>query len=218
MKVPAWVYSQLDTFKTCPRKYYHLKVARDVVEPPSIHTEWGHKVHEALEYRVKEGRPLPEGMMQWEGIAKSVAALPGIITTELPMALDSNFQPADWSNAWTRGIVDVAVVSKSDGVVLDYKTGKRKLTDQLALYAAYMFAHHPAIKTVQTGFVWLKDKKIDKEVIHRDEVPAIWQRFLPTVNKLYSAYERDKWMPQPNGLCKAWCPCTGCEFNGRRDA
>ena len=97
-----------------------------------------------------------------------------------------------------------------------YKTGKRKLTDQLSLYAAYMFAHFPEIQTVQNGFVWLKDRKIDKETVHRSEVPVIWNKFLPKVRKLESAYERDSWLPRPSGLCKAWCPCTGCEFNGRR--
>jgi CRISPR/Cas system-associated exonuclease Cas4 (RecB family) len=216
MQMPPWTYSQLDNFETCPRKFYHLKVARDIVEPPSTHAEWGARVHTAFEEWIKNGSPLPEGMTQWQSLAEKLAKLPGEKLCEQKMALDKNFQPTDWKTSWTRGIADLLVVHKDRAVVADYKTGKRKPTEQLDLYAAYTFAHYPQVKVVTTAFVWLKDRKIDKKEVTRDEVPIVWSGFLPRVRKLESAYERDSWPERPSGLCRAYCPVYACKFNGQK--
>ena len=212
MTIPAWTYSRLEKFETCPRQFYHVRVKRDIVEPPTEATLWGGRVHEAMEYRIKDGTVLPEGMTQWEGLANKISNMAGEKFCEAEMALDSNFQPAPWSNAWTRGIADLLIVNGDKAVNLDYKTGKRKLTHQLMLYAGYTFAIYPQVNTVVTGFVWLRDKKIDKETFTRDQVPIIWQTFIPKVRKLESAYERDAWPARPSGLCKGWCPVKTCEF------
>ncbi len=217
MTNPAWTYSQLDTFETCPRKFYHLKVKRDIVEPPTVHTEWGTRVHTAFEDFIKDGVMLPEGMDQWQKLAFKLAALPGKKLCEMEYALDRNFQPTAWKGAWTRGIADLVVIHGKNAVVADYKTGKRKPTEQLDLYANYVFAHHPEVEKVTTGFIWLKEKKIDWKPVQRTEVPIIWQGFVPRVAKLESAYERDKWPAKTSGLCKAWCPVLSCEFNGRKN-
>lgn len=212
MTIPAWTYSQLDKFETCPRQFYHVRVKKDIVEPPTEHTIWGEKVHTALEHRVLNNTPLPEGMSQWEGLAKKVANMPGEKLCEQKLAVDSSFTPVDWKAAWSRGIADVVVLHKHSAVVLDYKTGKRKLTEQLMLYAGYAFSTYPEVQTVTTGFVWLKDKKIDKDTYTREDVPRIWNTFLPRVRKLELAYERDAWPCRPSGLCKGWCPVKTCEF------
>lgn len=214
--MPPWTFSHLDSFTTCPRKFYEIRVARTVIDPPNVHNEWGDKVHKALEARGRDGILLPEGMQQWEPVAAKILALPGEKKWEQKYALDSSFNPTEWHLAWTRGIADVDITSGSTGGVFDWKTGKRKLTDQLRLYAAYKFASQPQLEVVHTGFVWLKDRKIDKETVTRAEVPAIWGKFLPTVRKLELAYQRDSWPARPNGLCRNYCPCTGCPHNGRR--
>lgn len=216
MTIPAWTYSQLDKFETCPRQFYHVRVARDVSEPPTEATIWGERVHTALEERVRDGTPMPEGMTQWEPIAAKLSALPGEKHCEIQMCVDKAFQPAPWKEGWSRGIADLLIVNGSQAAVFDHKTGKRKPSEQLSLYAAYTFAHYPQVNEVQTAFVWLKDKKLDKQIWTRDQIPEIWAGFLPRVAKLESAYERNSWPPRPSGLCKAWCPVMTCDFNGRR--
>lgn len=223
MANPAWTYSHLDSFETCPRKFYHTKVVKDVIEPPTVHTEWGTTVHTAFENWIKDGTPLPDGMTQWQTLANKLAKLPGDKYTEQKFAIDAAFQPCDWKQAWSRGIADLVVVHGDKAVVMDYKTGKRKPTEQLNLYANYVFHHYEHVNTVFTGFVWLKDRKIDwnsgrtgNYPITREEMPIVWQEFLPRVRKLETAYERDKWPARTSGLCKGWCPVTQCEFNGNR--
>ena len=212
MTIPAWTFSQLEKFETCPRQFYHVRVKRDIKEPPTEATIWGEKVHTAMEYRIRDGTPLPEGMTQWEGLAKKLAAMPGEKLCEVEMAVDKNFQPAPWKESWSRGIADLLVVNGDKALNLDYKTGKRKLTHQLMLYAGYTFALYPQVNYVETGFVWMRDKKIDKDKFTRDQVPMIWNTFLPKVRKLESAYERDAWPCRPSGLCNGWCPVKQCEF------
>lgn len=212
MSIPAWTFSQLEKFQNCPRQYYHVRVLRDVIEPPTEATKWGEKVHLAMEHRIQDGTELPDGMKQWEPLAKKLEQLPGQKYCEVKMSVDKNFQPSGWSNAWSRGIADLLVVNGTKAVNLDYKTGKRKLTHQLMLYAGYTFAMYPQVNEVETGFVWMKDKKIDKEKFERDQIPVIWNTFLPVVRKLESAYERDAWPCRPSGLCRGWCPVKQCEF------
>jgi hypothetical protein len=216
MNLPAWTFSQLEKFETCPKQFYHVRVAKDVIEPQTEATLWGSKVHTAMEDRIRDGTPLPEGMEQWEGFAKQICAMPGEKLAEEKMALDKSFQPAEWDNAWTRGIADMLIVHGNKAATLDYKTGKRKLTHQLMLYAAYTFAYYSEVETVTTGFVWLRDKKIDRETFTRADIPTIWGTFLPKVRKLEAAYEKDKWMARPSGLCNGWCPVKSCEFYKER--
>ena len=212
MNLPAWTFSQLEKFETCPKQFYHVRVAKDVIESQTEATLWGSRVHTAMEDRIRDGTPLPEGMEQWEGFAKQICAMPGEKLAEEKMALDKSFQPADWDNAWTRGIADMLIVHGNRAATLDYKTGKRKLTHQLMLYAAYTFAYYPEVETVTTGFVWLRDKKIDRETFTRADISTIWGTFLPKVRKLEIAYEKDKWIARPSGLCNGWCPVKSCEF------
>jgi len=212
----VWTYSQLEKFTTCPKQFYHLRVAKDFKDPPTEHTVWGEKVHSAFEYRIAEGHPLPEGMTQWEGIAAKLAAIKGQKFVEHQLGVSSSFAPSAWGTSWSRGIIDLLVIDGTKAGVFDYKTGKRKPTDQLSLYAAYTFATFPKVDTVTTGFVWLKDKKIDKEKFTRDDIPTIWQKFLPTVRKLELAYDNNQWPARPSGLCRAWCAVISCPHNGKR--
>jgi hypothetical protein len=173
-------------------------------------------VHTAFENFILHGELLPDGMTQWQPLANKLAALKGAKFPEREYALDRDFQPCDWKNAWTRGIADLVVIAGKKAAVMDYKTGKRKPTEQLDLYATYVFHHHPEVQEVTTGFVWLKEKKIDWQVRTRPELATIWQNLLPRVRKLESAYERNSWPARTSGLCKAWCPVTSCDFNGRK--
>lgn len=211
MPMPAWTYSRLEKFETCPKQFYHLKVAKTVIEPPTVHTEWGKEVHTAFENFILHGTPLPEGMTQWQGIADKIAKLPGEKKPEFRLALADTFQPTDWNAAWTRGVADLLMLSGSTAAVLDYKTGKRKPSEQLKLYAAYAFAYYPELRYVDTGFVWLKEQRITTERIPRDAVAIVWKEFMPRVAKLRSAYERDSWPARPSGLCRGWCPVKECD-------
>lgn len=215
----AWTYSHLSGFETCPRQFHEMKVLRNFPDPPTEATIWGQRVHSAFEDAINDGTPLPEGMTKWQGIADKLIALRGTKWAERKMALDRNFSPVDFDSAeaWTRGIADLVVVRGRKAVVFDYKTGRRKPSEQLDLYAAYVFAVHPEVDSVRTAFVWLKDRKIDwcpgVGFYPREHLPVLWQSLLPRVIKLETAYTRDSWPARSSGLCRGWCAVTTCEFH-----
>jgi hypothetical protein len=141
----------------------------------------------------------------------------------------------EWGDgiSWRRRVVSVAQVESietqciavnsqdntflvGDEFLVTHNTGKKKPTEQLALYAAYTFHHFPNVDWVQTAFVWLKDRKMTKEVFTRERVHVVWNNLLPRAKKLEAAYERDIWPAKPSGLCKAWCNVMSCQYNGRK--
>jgi hypothetical protein len=108
---------------------------------------------------------------------------------------------------WFRGVLDLTILQPEKAVVLDYKTGKVKEDgDQLKLFAGATFAQYPYLQEVKTGYVWLAHNKVSTRTFVKDEVPAIWQEFIPRIRRMEVSQENDSWPPRPSGLCKNWCP------------
>jgi len=213
-----WSYSALTAFETCPRQYYHVRVVRDTVEPPSEHLTWGNAVHKAFELRVSEGAPFPTGMEQWEPIARRLTVPEGDVLVEAQVAMTKSLVEVDWfaPDVWVRAVLDYVRIKGNKGLILDYKTGKRKDDKtQTELFAAVAMAKWPVLERVYTGFVWLKDKVVDTQEYTRENIPAIWGSLLPRVTRLQQAYQEQTWPARPSGLCRKHCAVTTCEHNGR---
>lgn len=213
-KPAAWTASSLDMFRTCPYKFYRQRVAKDVKDTLSEQAQWGIKVHKSFEDAVNYGIPLPEGCRQWQPLADKIKAFPGEKLPEFRFSISDAYLPVKWGEAWSRGQADLVVRHGSTAVIFDYKTGKRKPSDQLALYAGYAFAYWPELKTVHTAYVWLRDKQFDRRKYTREDIPTIWGLWLPTVERLRRAYEKNDWPKHPCGLCRKWCPVKDCIYCG----
>lgn len=218
-----WSYSSLTSFETCPKRYYHTRVAKDTSDPPGEQARWGQVVHKHLEDRVRDDVPLPESVRHYEPLVRVVLNTPGEKLVEKHLAVTYGLAPTEWESpdAWSRGIIDLGVVSndQSSAILLDWKTGKRKVdSDQLMLFAGLAFSHYKSMNVVTTGFIWLKDGVVDKKTFYRAEVPVVWQRFIPRVQRLQRAYEEDKFPPKPSGLCERYCPVPHykCKFSGKQ--
>lgn len=217
MKKPAWSFSSLNQFVNCPRQYQLLRVTKEVKQVESTEMKWGNEVHKHLENRVKDGTPLPDSLSHLEGLVRKILHYEGEVHTEKQLCINEEFKPIGWfdKDAWCRGIVDIGVRQGKRYWVGDYKTGKRRPdSDQLMLFAALVLHHNPDIDTVRTSYIWLKDRSIDTERYTREQLPEIWQHFMPKITRLEKAYEQDKWQSKPSGLC-SWCPVTKahCEFS-----
>ena len=55
----AWSYSSITLFDQCPKKYYHLRVVKDIKEPESEAMNYGKDLHLAAEEHIRDGKPLP---------------------------------------------------------------------------------------------------------------------------------------------------------------
>lgn len=211
----TWSYSSLTKFETCPYQYYLTKVANVVVEPPTKATEWGTRVHEALELRVRDKTPLPDWARQWEPMVAKFDRFGDRVACELELGLTRNMLATGFHDpdCWYRGIIDIAVHGRK-AYLGDYKTGKVKTgNDQLNLFAATYMTLHPDVESCTTQYLWLKFNKTTGRQIARSDVPAIWQDYFARVARLEHAYEVNKWPKKPSGLCNGWCGAEGhCSF------
>ena len=216
----AWSISALKAYETCPRRFYEMNVLKNFKEPSSEQLAWGDAVHKALEKAVSNGDPLPIGMRQWDPIVNALKSVPGEKLTEQQLALTKKFSPTTWfgRNVWVRSIVDLAVVNGDKAVIVDYKTGKVKDDyDQLALMAAVMFHSAKEIDTITAMFIWLQEEwpdNVTKRTYTRAEIPAIWDGFLPRVEKFQEAFREKDYPARPSGLCRRFCAVTTCPYNG----
>lgn len=215
----AWSYSALNAFETCPRRYYLVNRSKKVREPQSAATLHGNEVHNAIANYVKGSAPLPDKYSPYRQYADKVKTASGKIVIEEKLALNRNFSPTTYfaKDVWVRAVLDAGVIGTKTGVLLDWKTGRRKPdNEQLKLFAAVGFSAYPYIQTFKTGFVWLAENKIDTEVFHKEDAPKIWKEFIVRVQRLEDAVEADTFPPRPSGLCRKHCPVgkENCEFCG----
>lgn len=218
----TWSYSSLTAFETCAFRWWKTKWTKEVVEPQTEATLWGNRVHKAMEERLRDGKPLPEGMTQFEPIAKTILrqAEGAEIEVEQKLAINAQFQKTGYfdKDVWLRCIADVIVTKGDKCFIGDHKTGKMSNapdSDQLALTSAVVFAHKPWVKSVLNSFIWLREGKTTSETFSREDVPRIWQKFLPRVARMEEAIKQNKFPPRPSGLCREWCPVHSCVHNGK---
>jgi RecB family exonuclease len=205
----AWSYSSLTAFETCPWRWKLTKLTKEASETQTAATAEGNAVHKALENHLKGTVALPQSYQHLLPMVDRIKVTPGVVEAERKIALRADFTETTYfaKDVWYRGVFDVRVTQPQGSIVLDWKTGKRKVDpDQLRLFAAVEFKINPRVDTVQTGYVWLKDKKIDKETFVRDQTTEIWAEFVQRVARIEFAIKSDTFPKKPSGLCRAHCP------------
>jgi hypothetical protein len=213
----AWSYSKLKNFESCPKRHWHVDVAKDVKEPESEQLLWGNQVHKALAKRCSLGSALPPGMESYEKWCSRILTGEGNIYVEQQLAITKEFGPTEWfgKDAWYRGIADVLKINGAVALAIDWKTGKL-LDDpvQLALMAACIFAHHPGIQKIRTEFVWLKENTSSREDFDRATMAVMWRNIWHRIEQLESAHKTTSYPAKPGYLCRRWCPVTSCPHHG----
>jgi hypothetical protein len=205
----AWSYSSLTAFENCPWRWKLTKLTKQVTEPQTVATLEGNKVHKMLEKALVERAPLQVGYEWLNPVVARLQTAGGLVEAERKIALTPQFTETTYfgKDVWFRTAFDVRVTLPKLTVILDWKTGKRKLdADQLRLSAAVEFKVRPSVEAVQTGYAWLQDKKIDRETYTRDQAPEIWQEFMQRVGRIEHAIKTDNFPKKPSGLCRKWCP------------
>jgi len=221
VKIPAWSFSSIKTFDQCPKKYYHLKVARDYQEDQNAaHLTYGTAFHEAAEFYIRDNTPLPPEFGFAQAALDRLKAFPGEKLCEYEMGLTENLEPCGFkdSGVWWRGIADLIILRDDLAFVLDYKTGKSaKYADrgQLELMALAVFKHFPQVKRVKAGLLFVVANEFPKAEYTIEDEPGLWQKWLTDHAKMKKAYETGVWNPRTSGLCKKHCVVLSCPHDGR---
>ena len=220
----AWSWSRLKNYRTCPKRHYHLDLAKDIKEEESEQLKWGNDVHEALAKAVGQGFILPATMTRYNKWPQRLASIrgPGVkIKVENKLAIDEQFQPCGFFDgaAWFRAVVDVLCILPSEtraAVTIDWKTGNVDPEfEQLALSAQTIFSHYPDVDEVLAIYVWLGHDTQTVKIYQRDDMGQLWTDLLPTVKEMKMAADTMTYPPKPSGLCKRYCPVVSCPYHGK---
>lgn len=214
----AWSYSSIKTFDQCPKKYYHLKVAKDVKDVPGEAAIYGTAVHEAAELFIKDGTPIPEKFAYIRPTVERLAAIDGDKHCELRLGVsktDTGYEPTTFfgKNVWWRGIVDLVVIDGAKAYMVDYKTGKNaRYADpkQLDLMAGALFVHYPDLEVIKSALVYVVSNELIPKTHTRDKMDMYLSVFADELDRLEGAELSGVWNPKSGPLC-GWCPVVECE-------
>ncbi len=214
-----WSYSLLKKFLTCPRQYYEIKVAKNYIEPEIPEASYGKEVHKALEDYINLNTPLPSNYKKFKKYAEVIKEIPGTRYTELKMAVDIDGIPCDFESEyyWVRGIGDLVIINGEEAFYIDYKTGKSQYADkkQLKLMSALIFRTFSAVRTINSGLLFLSNGAFITEEYNRENEDNLWMGFHTDLVKLRHSIDTNYWPENPSGLCKRHCAVVKCPHNGR---
>lgn len=216
----TWSYSSISLFQQCPRKYYRLRVVKDIVEPPQQHLIYGTEVHQAAEDYVCNDKSLDPRYAFLKPTLDALKGLPGLKLCEYEMGLTKDFEPCGFKDehVWFRGIADLLIIDGDRAHLIDYKTSKSSQyadRKQLELLALLVFKHFPYVKSIKAGLVFVVAEALVKAAYETDIQDKAWAKWLPEIQRLEKAMETDVWNAVPNFTCRKFCPVHDCEHNGK---
>jgi hypothetical protein len=224
LPVTAWSYSSIKTFDQCPKKYYHLRVVKDVKDEGGDAAIYGTNVHKAAEDHIALGAPIPAKYSYIRPVLDVLKAIPGEKRCEIKLGVrrgETGYEPAGFFDAdvWWRGIADLLILDDTKAYVVDYKTGKSARyadTKQLDLLAGAVFLHYPQVVSIKSALAFVvSGELVDK--VHTVEMRDSYLNVFETqLDRLAKAEETGVWNAVPNALCRNYCPVTECAHNGRR--
>lgn len=218
--ISAWSHSRLAVFEQCKFRA-KLQFVDRIPEPvrplPPGKLEHandrGTRVHEAGELFVRGGVELiPElEAFRPEFIRLRELFKEGKVGLEGEWGYDSDWMPISWKDPdiWARIKLDAFVrLSKTHGVVIDYKTGKKfgnevKHAEQCQLYQLAAFLRYPDLEIIDIE-LWYTDQN---ELTHMRYTRAQGMRFLKNFTERGLALTTEIDFPaNPNIFSCQWCP------------
>ena len=158
----TWSYSSLKTFQQCPKKYYHLKIAKDIKQEDTVHTIYGKEVHKAAEDYIKEGTPVPEKYSYVVETLDALKSIPGEKYCEIELGIkktsEGRYVACEFGDPkyWWHGIADLLIVNGDEAYLVDYKTSKNAKyadTKQLDYMASAVFLKFPEVTIIKSALI-----------------------------------------------------------------
>ena len=222
MKVPAWSYSSLKLFDTCPRKYEAERITKEVPFTDTTATIYGKEFHLACEEFIRDGKPLPAPFVWMKDKLEKLKSIPGEKHCELKLGVkkeDGRLVACDFFDAdvWFRGVADLVIVDDTKGWVLDYKTSKSsKYADlkQIALMSAALFLKFPQLEKIKGALLFAVAEDLVRAEYTRENALNIFADLHETLALREVSYYTRVFNEKPNGLCRKWCGVLSCPHNG----
>lgn len=218
----TWSYSSIKTFDQCPKKYYHLRVLKDVKDEGSEATSYGQELHKAAEDFMVSGTPIPPKFGFINDVVESIKNIPGEKHCELRLGVrktETGYEPCKFfdTDVWWRGVADVVILQGDLAFSIDYKSSKNaKYADlkQLDIVAAALFTHFPQIKRIKSALAFVVSNEFVRKEHTAELRDSYFATFTPELDRLVVAQETGVWNTNTGPLCR-YCPVTSCEHNRR---
>lgn len=215
-------YSSLKKFLICPKQYYEIKVAKNFEDKSGEAAIYGKEVHKAIEEYIRDGTPMPKNYGKHKNTVDNIMSFipKGEIKVEHQLAVNNDMDPVAFEDPSyvVRGIIDFLSIDKDDVAwIVDWKTGNSRYADvkQLSLLALLVFYCFPQVRMVKGFLMFLGSNHfIPNKDYFRSQVPDIWEQFAEPLTRLGFAFQTNNWPPNPNGLCRRFCPVATCTFYG----
>lgn len=216
----VWSYSSLSLFQQCPKKYYHLRIVKDVKEPETEHILYGKQLHEAAEFYIGKGTPLPPQFAFVQPHLDRLKALGDTHLCEYKMGLTRDLSPCGFfdKDVWWRGVADLIVINGDMAYVVDYKTGKSSRyadTKQIEIMSLALFKHFPEVKRIKAGLLFVVANDFVRAEYDTSAPETYWVKWLNEVGALEAAYKNNVWNAKPNFSCRQYCAVIECPHNGK---
>lgn len=233
MKPPAWSYSSISLYKTCPKKYFAERVSKEIPYTESEAQRYGTELHLAAEEYIRDNKPLDPRFGFMLPILERLAAKPGIFHCEMKLGLkkaDDHYVACEFfdKDVWFRGVADLVILSGDRAFIVDYKTGKSSKyadTTQLDLMAASIFVKYPEVKKIHAALLFValinrpnvsEDEWFIRASYERENALKVFSNLYPHLEKRKQSYNTGVFNPTPNGLCRSWCAVSSCPHHGGR--
>lgn len=213
VKPLVFTYTNLNTYENiCPHQMFRRYIAKDL--GPFIETaamKWGTKVHEAFEYRISGGKPLPAEMNHWEHFATPFEGRGA--KCEMKVSITAKAQPCDYfaKDVWLRGKIDVALVSGPTAFINDFKTGSSAYEDpfEVAVGALMLKCKMPELQKVVGAYTWLKENR-QGQMHDLSDFRGTYVKVQTIAGKIEADRAAGKFEKRKSGLC-GHCPVKDCE-------
>lgn len=205
-------YTILSTYKNCPHQMAHRYIWKTTKFIETKEMAWGDRVHEAFEYRVGGGKPLPLDMQDWEAFAKPFDGAGAVVEQKLGITAEGRPTGFFDSGVWFRGKADCAVIKDDTAYIADWKTGGSKYEDpfELATNAVLLHAKNPQLRRIMGSYVWLKEGRMSQPYDLSDTA-ATWNEMCKLMAEIMERKRSNEFEKKPSGLCKGWCSVETCE-------
>ncbi len=217
MKLPIYSYTFLNTYDICPKQAFHRYVLKDIKFVATEQITWGTTVHDALDARMSQGKPLPDSCKPYEKYVLTLEPLKPV--TESKVAIKRDGSPVSYYDeaVWFRGKADVVAIRGNAGLFFDWKTGNSKYESpyELELHAMAFQAAHPEIEKMTGHYIWLKDDRVGKahDVSNFGETLECLQE---KADEIEMCFKRGEWRTRQGPLC-GFCPVLSCGFNKSKE-
>lgn len=234
-KALALSFTKIETFETCPRQYAEKFIWKTVPYKETPTTRWGNQVHKAMEDYVLNGKPITDKSIKpFASVGDALIAKEnnlhdrGILVRPLfgeqEWACDLTMRQHSWfdnNGVFLRGKADCGMGTQNTLFLYDYKTGKgsNPKPEQLELMGLMAMAQSnlvpPTVKKIDGTLLYLEARKTVPFSMPTVEYKERWVKWVKRAFVILDAYQRDSFPEKQSGLCRKWCDCFDCPFNGR---